>query len=496
MTHGTDRYRSYLRQRYRVILAYTGMIWLIVGALMLAPLLLLFFDMREVALAWGMILPGTILVALGFTLWRLLRPSHPPSLSYQEGTVIVVLAWLMAILWGALPFCLLLGLPWTEAVFESTSGWTTTGLSVIDVTQTPRLLLLYRSITQLAGGAGLAIITLSALAGPAGVGLSNAEGRSEQLVPHIQRSVKLVLTMYAGYVIVGIVLLFVSGMEWFDAVNHAFTALSTGGFSTRAASIGYWDSPQVEAAVILLMLLGTLNFMTGYLLLRRKGWAVLRNGELHMEALLIPVAALFLFVGVTWSLYPSLSKGLRVAIFEVVAALSTTGFSTVPYVGWNGFGLLLLIVLMIIGGGAGSTAGAMKQYRVYVLYRALIWEIRRNFLPQGAVSAPEMWQGEAKHFITREQLRQVSLFVFLYLVTLLIGSLIIAFHGFAFDVSLFEFTSSLGTVGLSLGVTAPDTPIAVLWAQIVGMILGRLEFFAVIYGVMKLARDGWFMVQR
>jgi trk system potassium uptake protein TrkH len=132
------------------------------------------------------------------------------------------------------------GLNFTQAVFESTSGWTTTGLSVVDVSVAPRLVLLYRSLMQLAGGAGLAVIMLSALAGPAGTGLSAAEGRADQLVPNVRRSAKLVVTIYSGYVIFGGVALNLAGMGWFDALNHAFAAISTGGFSTRAESIGSW----------------------------------------------------------------------------------------------------------------------------------------------------------------------------------------------------------------------------------------------------------------
>ncbi len=481
-------YSSYLRDRYRAIVGYTGLICMFASLGILAPLVALVAYPEELAIAWGLLLPGALMCALGYFMWRL-APKSTVSLTLQEGAVVVVLGWFLAVVFGAAPFILLDGLTLTQAVFEATSGWTTTGLSVVDVTQTSRLILLYRSTMELLGGAGLAIITLSAITGPAGSGLSTAEGRSEQLAPNVQRSAKLVLGIYSGYVAVGIVALWLAGMGWFDAINHSFAALSTGGFSTRSDSIGYWDSPAVEAVTIVLMILGGLNFVTSYLLLTGKLKAVLRNGQVRLQALLLPLCALVLLLGVVPLVYPEPGKALRVALFETITALSTTGFSTVGYTDWNGLGWIIMIGLMLIGGGAGSTAGGIKQLRIYILYRSFLWEVKRMLLPQQAVSEPHIWQSEQRKFLSDEQIRQVGVFVFLYLVTYLVGSAIIAAYGYSLQEALFEYASTMGTVGLSIGVTAADAPVGLLWTQIVGMFLGRLEFFTVFVGVIRLLRD-------
>lgn len=486
---GDARYAFFLRQRYRIILGYAGLIAVLVAGIILSPLGLLPAWPGEAAAAWGFLLPGAGLALFGAALWRFCLPRGGESLSLAEGGVVVVLSWALAVLVGAVPFLAVGGLDFTQALFESTSGWTTTGLSVVDVTTASPLLLFYRSAMQLAGGAGLAIIMLSALAGPAGTGLSAAEGRGEQLVPHVRQSAKLVLTIYAGYTVLGCAALRLAGMGWFDAVNHAFAALSTGGFSTRAESIGYWDSPLVEAVTVVLMLLGTMNFLTAYALLHGKLQAVGKNGEVRLQALLIPLAALVLFAGVTAGLYPALGKQARVAVFEAVTALSTTGFSTVGYGDWGGLGWLVLIVLMLIGGGTGSTAGGLKQYRVYALYRGLRWELRRLRLPRGTVTEPDVWVGETRRFLKDQELRQIALFVFLYLATLALGTGILASYGYPLKESLFEFASALGTVGLSVGVTAADAPRGLLWAETAGMLLGRLEFFVIFLGVSKLLGD-------
>jgi trk system potassium uptake protein TrkH len=482
------RHAEFLRHRYKAILGYTGLLCLLASVLILSPLVLLPFYRGEAARAWGFLLPGLVLGLPGFWLWRRLAPRPATSLSWQEGAVIVVLSWLLTMLAGCVPFLAVSRLGFTQALFESTSGWTTAGLSVLDVEQASPLILFYRSTTQLAGGAGLAIVMLSALAGPVGPGLTIAEGRPEQLLPHVRRSARLVLTIYSAYVLLGIVALALAGMDWFDAVNHAFTALSTGGFSTRAESIGYWQSPAIEGVVIILMLLGTLNFLTAYTLLKGNFRAVARNSELRQTAVLL-VLGVAVILGATASLYPTLGQRLRIALFNTTTALSTTGFATVDYAGWNALGWLVLILFMLVGGGTGSTAGGIKQYRIYVLYRGLVWEFRRRLLPRRAITEPDAWKGDQKVFITDRELRQVALFVFLYLAFFFVGSGLIAAHGYSLQDSLFEFASALSTVGISVGITTPDAPAGVLWVEMAGMFLGRLEFFTVVVGIVKILGD-------
>ena len=188
----TNRYSQFLRQRYRAIIGYTGLICAIAGLVILSPLLALIFYPEEIGLAWGFALPGVILALIGGLLWRFLTPKKVISLSLPEGSVIVVLAWLVAIAVSMIPFMSIQGLNFSQAAFEATSGWTTTGLSVVDVTQASRLILLYRSNIELAGGGGFAIIALSAISGLSGAGLTSAEGRTEQLAPNVRRSAKLV----------------------------------------------------------------------------------------------------------------------------------------------------------------------------------------------------------------------------------------------------------------------------------------------------------------
>lgn len=456
---------------------------------MLSPLLALWAWPEEAANAMAYVFPAAALCGLGGLLLSLRRHATQEHLSMQEGGVIVCLSWLLVVVFSAWPFIATEGLTFSQAIFESISGWTTTGLSVVDVENAAHTTLLWRSVIQLLGGAGLAIIMMSAILGPAGVGVSNAEGRGDQLVPNVKRSARLVLVIYVGYAAAGTLGYRIAGMTWFDAVNHSFAAISTGGFSTRAESIGYWNSPAIEAVTIPLMILGNLSFVTAWFLWRGHLRTVARNGEVRLFALMVPLASAALFFLTSASLYPHLGKSLRVAVFETVSALTTTGFSTVGYGDWNGVGLAVLLGLMLIGGGTCSTAGGIKQFRIHLLWRALVFEVRRLTAPRNAVLENVLWEGEHRIFLDDGQVRQVSVFVFLYLALFAIGVLLLCSCGFSLEHSLFEFASALGTVGLSIGVTSPGMPNSGLWAESLAMFLGRLEFLVVIASLFKLGGD-------
>lgn len=480
---------NHLRKRYHSIFSSVGAVLVITSLITLSPLLLLLWRPEESELATAFLIPALAMAILGLLLWRLLRVKERDSLSLQEGGVIVVLSWTVVCVFSAFPFMLGMGMGFRQGLFESVSGWTTTGLSMVDESATPAIFLLWRSTMQLAGGAGLAIIMLSSIIGPAGATISVAEGR-EQLLPQVRRSATLILQIYTGYILAGSVALRLAGMSWFDAINHAFCALSTGGFSTRPQSIGYWDSVAVEAVTIPLMFLGNLSFVTAWAILRGRLRAVAKNGELRTFAFLALLAVTLVLLLTTGELYEGLGNRFRVALFNVVSALTTTGYATVDLAPWNGLGILILLLLMFVGGGTVSTAGGIKQFRLYLLWRTAVAEIRSARLPQRAVVETPVWIGAQPAFIDEKAVRRVASFMLLYFGTFLLGVGVMSAYGHTLRDSLFEYASTIGTVGLSIGVTSPESPAPVHWVQIAGMLLGRLEFFVVISGMVKILRDG------
>ncbi|MBN2310005.1 MAG: TrkH family potassium uptake protein [Candidatus Hydrogenedentes bacterium] len=443
---------------------------------------------RGTACAFG--LPGGLLLAAGASGWFRLRHNSHHELTLPDGGIIVLLAWVGTSLAAAVPFMFApTALSFSHAVFESVSGLTTTGLTLVDVTHASHAILLWRSILQLVGGAGLAIMMVAALIGPSGPAVSAAEGRAEQLVPHVRRSARLVLALYTGYVVLGITGYSLAGLTPFDAVAHTFTAVATGGFATHVESIGYWDSSAVEGVTIALMILGNLNFVTAWLLVSGNPGAFCRNSEVRLLVALILGASAGLFLLTTNGAYPGFATACRTAVFESISALTGTGFTTVDYAGWNPPGFLVLTVLMLVGGGACSTSGALKQVRVCVLVKSVYWEIRRALLPQRAVQPRTLWEGHGRSEITDARFYAITAYSSLYIGFWIAGALLLTAHGYGIGESLFEYASALGTVGLSTGITCPDAPLAVIWAETVAMFLGRLEFFVVFVSVVKLARD-------
>ncbi len=235
---------------------------------------------------------------------------------------------------------------------------------------------------QLMGGAGLAVIALSSILPMQGMGLYMAEARSDQLLPHVQRSTQMIMKIYLGYITGGVILYYLVGMSLFDAINYSIAAISTGGFSTVQASIGHWNSIPVELVTIVLMFLGTINFATHFTLLQGKFKTFFRNGEIRLMGLLLLISIpLVSFVGLN-GLYGNMGENVRNSVFQLVSALSTTGFGTIDFATCPIFANLFVIFFMLIGGGTGSTAGGIKQFRIYIVLKSIYWEIKQHFSPK------------------------------------------------------------------------------------------------------------------
>jgi trk system potassium uptake protein TrkH len=485
-----------LKERYRIIIGYVGTIIIGVGVVMFLPLTIIFAYPDEISTIPCFSLPAISIIILGLFFRKIYHKREDITLTITEGGIIVIFSWFIAMFFSSIPFLLGTNLNFTQAFFESVSGWTTTGLSVINVKEINHVFLLWRSLMQFFGGAGIAVIMMSAIIGPLGTGLYHAEARTDKLLPNVIRSTKLITKIYFSYTMAGFLLYVLAGMPWFDSIIHSLSALSTGGFSSQVESIGFYNNIKIEAVSIVLMLLGTTNFGAHYLLLRGNFRKFFKIGEVRLNLVLlslsIPIVTYFFLINI----YGSIGKSIRVGIFEIVSALSTTGYSTTGYLNWPAFPFFVLIILMIIGGGTGSTAGGFKQYRFLILLKSLYWNIKRFFLPDRIVTKHYVNRPDGKFFIPKSHFIEISNFFTLYIITFSLGTLIISSFGYELKDAMFEFASALGTVGLSIGITSASAPKGVLWTQIVGMILGRLEFMVVFYAIIKIFRDMSFIARK
>ncbi len=489
-------YQQLIKTNYRIFTGYIGTILIGVSLIFLLPLLILPAFPEEFEYIKYFLIPFVCLATIGFLMRLSFKGIGDKSLNIQQGGVIVVLSWVIVIFFSSLPFLLGGQLNFTQSIFEAVSGWTTTGLSVVDVGKIPRVYIMWRSIMQFFGGAGLAVLMLSTVIGPHGLGLYGAEGRSEKLLPNVVKSTKIIISIYSGYAFAGIFLYIIFGMPWFDAINHSFTALSTGGFSTKVNSIGEYNNIYIELVTIILMMLGATNFGAHFLLLRGKFRRFFRIGEvrlmLYLAVISVPIIS---FVALS-KVYHSMGESLRVGFFQTISALTTTGFSTVSYVNWNSMAIFIIIVLMLIGGSVGSTAGGIKLYRIYALFRSLVWNIKKYFLPRNIVKENCIYTYEGASYIDQNKIVELSNFVLVYLATYFLGVSVFLMNGYSLQDSMFEFASSLGTVGLSVGITNSNTGSVILWTEIIGMFLGRLEFFVIFFAVIKIFKDLKFIFSR
>lgn len=462
-----------------------GKLMVLVSLFITLPLVVIPFYPEDFKYIPSFLLPGLVSAVLGIIIGFVTRSTNnDETFTTKRGSVTVLFIWLYSFFIGALPFVLGGQLTFVQALFESVSGWTTTGLSTMDVREVPKIYLFYRSFMQYCGGLGFVMVMVMLIQGKQAMSLFSAEGHSDQLVPNLGKTARTIFLMYMMYLLIGTGGYVIFGMSVFDAVNHAMCALSTGGFSTEYDSIGAYNSIAIEAVTIFLMIIGTTNFAVLLLISKRKFKQVAKVSEVRFLFLLLIITVPLVAGSLASGLYIGIGEGFRLSVFNIVSALSTSGFSTMSYAQWPAFSIGMMIVLMIVGGGIGSTAGGMKLTRVYLMYRIMKENIKKRLSASRTVSNPYFYRAQGKTYIDKSLESDTVGFIFLYIVIFVIGSLLITLTAScSLSDAMFEFASSLGTVGLSIGLTGPTTNNLTLIVEMIGMLLGRLEIFIVIIGI-------------
>lgn len=475
---------------YKLLFGYLGLFMIMIGVIIMVPLVVLPFYPEEVSNAKFFIIPGVLSIVLGYFIHTYIFGKRKDKLEKYQDALLIFMIWVTAIFISSFPFFLTGNYTFTQSVFETTSGYSTTGLSVVDVENTPNIFLLYRSLLQFFGGVGLVLVLTSAISDRYGMKLYSAEGHNDKLLPNLVRSARLILTIYSIYIVIGTVLYVVFGMSFFDAINHAIAAVSTGGFSTRAESIGFFNSLSIEIVTIGLMLLGNTNFVIHMIIIKGKLSHAINHIELKFLGILTIIFLPIIFLSVYFNYTDNLGMAIRIGIFQFFTAITTTGFATVSsFIILPNIMVFCVIILMIIGGGVGSTAGGIKQYRVSLALKNLYWNFKDRIAHRNLIRGNFIHKFGRKVKVTEKEIANTNSHIFVYLTALVIGTLIISSYGYSLQDSLFEFASALGTVGLSVGIISPTSPALMLWATNVGMFLGRLEFYVVFVAIAKIVMD-------
>ncbi|MDD6291161.1 MAG: potassium transporter TrkG [Lachnospiraceae bacterium] len=447
-----------------------GKMMVLEGMIVLVPLLVIPFYPGEAGVSGIFLIPACLSILAGMFVCRYGK-------QISNSSRFVVFSWFYGILLAAIPFFLYGGVTPAQALFESVSGFTTTGLSVLNVEKLPHIFLFYRAFLQYVGGLGFIMTMLLFVQEKDSAVLYQEEGHPDRLMPGIGKTAKVIGTMYGFFLFIGTILYTIFGMPFFDSVVHTMCALSTGGFSNKMDSIGYYHSLPIECITVILMLIGTTNFSFLLLLFKGKIRDFCKASEIRflvgLILITVPVLTVFLAAG-----GKTIGEGLRLSLFNAFSALSTTGYATCSYVEWPECALAVMILLMVIGGGLGSTAGGIKLARVCILLKNLVKNIRKKMLPDRTILLTYYHRGTEKELLENEQIEEASTYAGCYLCIYLLGTMLLTFFsGCTLVQGAFEFASSLGTVGLSIGVTNPDTSTICLFIEMIGMILGRLEIF-------------------
>ncbi len=467
----------------RLVFKIVGITLVIEAAFLLLPLLIALFAQSRDRAAFTVTALGCL--AVGFPLSRLKTPRA--MMQNRDGFAAVALCWIFLSVFGALPYALSGCCGYIDALFETVSGFTTTGASIFSAPSAlPRGVQFWRALTQWMGGMGVLVLLLALLPklGGGSVNLMKAESPgpiSSKLLPRTADTAKALYVIYIVLTAVQTVALRIAGMPWFDAVTTAFTTISTGGFSIRDNSIAYYQSEAINWIIVVFMFISAINFSLLFLAFaQRKVKEAIKSEELRwFTAIVLGVSAL---IAVQLIFFSGLSPytAISQSVFQVVTVITTTGYSTTDFALWPFFSQSLLILVMFAGGCAGSTAGGLKVSRILVLFKNLRRDLRRTLHPHEL--RPIMLDGKR---VEESTVSSISLFFFAYIVILFLASLVVSIDALGFTEAFTAALTCISNVGPGLGALGPlsnfgalsDASTFVLtWV----MLLGRLEIIPVL----------------
>lgn len=448
-----------------------------------------FLEHEPSSVTKSLLVPALFGILFFIIMWLLVpKDRQKLLLTNREGFLFVSLSWVVASLLGAMPFALSEYIPsYIDAVFETISGFTTTGASILtNIESLPRSLLLWRATTHWLGGMGIVVLTVAIfpLLGFGGLRLMEAEAPGpsvDRITPRIASTAKIFWFIYLGLTVAETLLLVLGGMTLYDAICHSFATLATGGFSTKNSSVGHFNTAYIDVVVTVFMFLAGANFTLHFRFLSGKIKTVLKDAEFRAYFLIFAISSLIIALDLSiHNVFPGFFNSLRFASFQSSSILTTTGFATADFSLWPYASQIVLLFLMFIGGCAGSTGGGIKVIRIIILAKMAFTEMRYLTNPKGVYSI----------FVNNKPIRKnvvydTAAFVFLYLVIMIISFVIIGIGGFDITTSITATLATLGNIGPGFGLVGPALNYAFfpdwikLWLAF-SMLVGRLEVYTVL----------------
>ena len=471
--------------KYRVVLNIIGFLLILNGLFILTGIgFSLYYKSDDIS---ALLISGLGTSLCGLLLWFATRRSEIAELGKREGYLIVTLGWIVMAIFGALPFIFYGAIPsYTDAFFETMSGFTTTGATILtDIEILPPGLLFWRSLTQWLGGMGIIVLSLAILPllGIGGMQLFTAEVpgvTKDKIHPRVQETAKRLWGIYVILTATETALLMVGGLNFFDAINHSFTTMATGGFSTKNASLAYFTSPYVQYVFILFMFFAGMNFTLHYLGFHGNFKFFKENTEFKYYLGFTIFASLFIMIIHLPHVDFHWEEAIRQSLFHVVSLTTTTGYVTSDFENWAPFSRMIFFALLFVGGCAGSTGGGIKFVRHIVLFKNGWTELKRLIHPRAVI--PVKFNGKA---VSSDIISNVQAFFIFYILLFVFGSMILALLGVDFVTAAGATATCIGNIGPGIGTVGPvnnfaHLPDVVKWILSLFMVVGRLELFTVI----------------
>ena len=471
--------------RWQFIINITGILIIFLGLTMILPLFFGFYFKDQSVMSLTKSIAITIIS--GFVLYIFSRVEKTEYISKREGIAIVGIGWTAIGLFGSLPFYLGGEFPsFVDALFESVSGFTTTGSSIlINIEGLSKGLHLWRSLIQWLGGMGIIVLSIAILPflGVGGMQLYKAEVPSpvpDKLKPRIRDTAMILWKVYALISLTEVVLLMVGGMNLFDALCHTFTTMPTGGFSTKNASVAHFNSVYFDSVFIFFMLLAGINFSLHYQLLSGKPLAFWKDSECRFFLFTVLFLTAIVSFNIYGSVYDKIGQSIRYGSFQVVSIITTTGYVTADYEKWPAMSQLILLLCMFIGASAGSTGGGIKILRIMLCFKYCYKELFALIHPHSVTHIKISGK-----IVPENVMRSVVGFVVLYIGLFVICTIVLAGMGMDFVTSIGAVAATMGNIGPGFGMVGPvqhfaHVPYMGKWLLIWCMLLGRLEIFTVI----------------
>lgn len=468
---------------YRAVIHILSALLIFLGVALIAPTLIAFFHQEGDFNAFLITIVITQLIGfIGFFSSKTSRELRP-----KEGFLIVSVGWLLFALIGALPFRISGFIPsYTDAFFETISGFTTTGASILTNIETlPHGLLFWRSLTHWLGGMGIILLSLAILPllGVGGMQLFKAEvpgPTPDKLTPRIKSTAKLLWGVYVLISLAEAIALKLAGMNWFDAFCHTFGTMATGGFSTKNSSVGHYNSPVIDYIIIIFMIIAGINFALHYRALRGKPMVYFKDPEAMFFIGIVALASFIIAMDVWIVTGNNFSRTIQYSLFQVVSIVTTTGYGTADYEQWSTLSQAILFFLMFFGGCAGSTGGGIKIIRTMILLKLGINEIKRLIHPQAVFTVRI-----GNMVIPREIASNIGGFFLLYVGLTIFGVLFMSALGLDFETAFGSVAANINNIGPGLGDVGPTDnysaiPVAGKWFLCLLMLAGRLEVYTVL----------------